>query len=270
MNRVENTLYFSAYHLTPANAAQYLREMTAFGPSLLRGYASSIYILARMAEEHSLPVPRVKGIVTGSETLLPKYRECIERVFGIRVCDWYGQAESTVTMSECGAHQGLHLNEDYGVCELVSDPSLAANERRIIATNLDNLAMPLIRYDTGDIAVVSDRRSCSCGRAFPLVSAIRGRSDELIRTRNGRVLPSVNFYAVFHEFDEIRAFQLVQHDLDHVDVRVESIALDAAARARLLAELAVRLGADVRLSLIENEGFEQSADGKKRVIVSKL
>ncbi len=56
----------------------------------------------------------------------------------------YGQAEITITMNECSAHQGMHINSDYGLCELVEDPSLPQGERRIVATCLHNEAMPLI------------------------------------------------------------------------------------------------------------------------------
>lgn len=270
LNRFENTLYFSAYHLTLEHAANYLAELRRFRPSILRGYASSLYILARMAEEAGVEVPTVKGVIAGSETLLPAYRDCIERVFGARVFDWYGQAESTVTMSECSAHAGLHINDEYGLCELLPGSHLAPDERRIVATNLDNLAMPLIRYETGDIASVGEGGTCACGRTLPRVRGIQGRSDDLIRTPSGRVVPSVNFYAVFHEFSQVRGFQLVQQSLDAVDVRIQSSGLDQSSKIRLLRDLEDRIGSDVRFDLLENVGFEQSPDGKKRVVVSRI
>ncbi len=229
LDRARNFLYFSAYHLTPENAEQYLRKMQEWKPKFLRGYPSSLYILAKMAATGNLEVPALDGILTASETLLPRYRKTIEDVFGARVYDWYGQAEITITMNECSAHQGLHINTDYGVCELVEDPALTASERRIVATCLHNEAMPLVRYDTGDIAVIAPAgpTPCACGHTLPLVSEIRGRSDDFLYGPDGRVIPSVNLYTMMDRYNELIAFQFIQKTPRQLEVRIKTRRKDA-------------------------------------------
>ncbi len=88
LDRARNFLYFSAYHLTPDNAKSYLQKMKEWRPKYLRGYPSSLYILARMAKDANMELPPVEGILTASETLLPAYRETIESAFGAKVYDW--------------------------------------------------------------------------------------------------------------------------------------------------------------------------------------
>ncbi|RCK78369.1 MAG: hypothetical protein OZSIB_1471 [Candidatus Ozemobacter sibiricus] len=270
LDRVRNFMFFSAYHLNPEGAEAYLRQMQQFKPVILRGYPASLYVLARMAERLQLETPPLKAILTGSEMLLPEYREVIERVFRARVFDWYGQAECTCTLNECEAHEGMHINMEYGVCELLPDPRLPPNERRIVATCLHNRAMPLIRYDTGDIAILAERTTCSCGRGLPLVKGIRGRSDDFLYAPDGRIIPSVNLYTVMYKIDEIIAFQLIQDRLDHLEVRLEAKHFPAAVEERLRADLRERFGGGVTIDLRVNEPFIQTADGKKRPVISQV
>lgn len=271
LDPARNFLYFSAYHLTPDNAATYLQKLREWQPRFLRGYPASLYLLAKMAESEGLEVPAVRGILTASETLLPVYRETIERVFGGKVFDWFGQSEETITMNECEAHEGLHINQEYGICELIPDPSLASNERRIVATCLHNYAMPLIRYETGDIAIIDEAgQRCSCGRTLPLVKAIKGRSDDFIYTPDGRVVPSVNFYTLFYEFTNIIAFQLVQREVGRLDVYLKAHDFSREHRESLERKLKERLGEAIQIQIDENRDFIQAAEGKKRVVVSSV
>jgi phenylacetate-CoA ligase len=271
LDPVRNFLYFSAYHLTPENAMAYLRKMQAWAPQIVRGYASSLLLLARTILDKAIELPPLKGILTASETLLPSTRATIERAFGTRVFDWYGQAEATVTMNECEQHQGLHVNSEYGICELLDDPLLPAGEKRIIATSLHNITMPLIRYDTGDIAIVDAHSpSCPCGRTLPSVRGICGRLDSFLYAPDGRVIPSVNLYTLMHEFEEIEAFQFIQPSVDYIEVRVRTRGLTNQRQARLCKGLSLRFGDTVRVEIKENQEFEQTAEGKKNVVISKV
>lgn len=271
LDNIRNFLYFSAYHLRPENIPSYVARLTQWRPQFLRGYPSSLYIFARMAKDLRLSVPRVKGILTASETLLPHYRETIEEVFGGKVFDWYGQAETLTTMNECGVHNGLHINIEYGLCELNGDPLLRENERRIVATCLQNYAMPLIRYDTGDIAVIDDEGPCACGRTLPKVKAIRGRSDDLLFTPDGRVIPSVNLYTLmYHYVDKIIAFQFIQESVDRLELRLKTNQFHERDLDRLRADLVDRFGTSVKIDIIQEVDFVQVGEGKTPVIVSKV
>ncbi|TPV94253.1 MAG: phenylacetate--CoA ligase family protein [Myxococcales bacterium FL481] len=272
LDRARNFFYFSAYHLTPANAKTYLEKLAAWRPKFLRGYPSSLYILAQMALQHGIQLSGIRGILTASETLLPKYRRTIESAFGARVFDWYGQAEISVTMNECDAHEGLHINSDYGYCELLPAPELAANERRIVATCLHNYAMPLLRYDTGDVAILCEdgHLPCSHGHTLPRIQAIRGRSDDLLYGPDGRVIPSVNLYTMMDQYSELIGFQFIQTEKTSLEVRINTHSFDAQFERRMRDDLAARFGRDLHVTILDGEDFIQSGEGKKRVIVSRV
>jgi phenylacetate-CoA ligase len=268
-DHARNFLYFSAYHLTLENARKYLEVMKAWRPKFLRGYPTSLYILARMARELRMDLEGIQGIFTASETLPQNFREAIEDAFHAKIFDWYGQAEGTITLNECERHEGLHVNMEYGVCEFVPEPALGPRHFRMIATCLHNAAMPLIRYDTGDLAIVDNAR-CSCGRTLPLVKSILGRSDDIIQTPDLRLIPSVNFYTMFNKYLDIKAFQIIQHSLDLIEIRIQSERFSKTLQEQVERELVERIGSSVKLEFTTSVPFEQTREGKKRVIISKI
>jgi len=266
-----NFMFMSAYHISQDNIKLYVKKLREWKPRFIRGYPSSLYLLAKLMKVNTLTIEPLKAILTASETLLPQYREVIEESFGAPVFDWYGLAEPAITMCECQAHKGLHINMEYGLCELVEDASLPADQRRIVATSLHNDVMPLIRYETKDIAIVDSKDVCSCGRKLPLVKQIIGRSDDFLYGSKGRILPSINFYTLFYEFPELTRFQIVQNSVDQIEIRIShQNVLTQNRRSELLKELQSRIGSGVKVELLENDVFVQTGEGKTPVIIQKV
>ncbi|MCS6896455.1 MAG: hypothetical protein NZM29_00650, partial [Nitrospira sp.] len=147
-------------------------------------------------------------------------------------------------------------------------PSEQAGLHRMIATNLHNTAMPLLRYDTGDLVELAEK-PCSCGRAFPLVKRIVGRSDQLLWHRNGFPIPSINLYTYFAKQEDIVRFQIIQYSKEEVEVR---LALRAGVNQgdvmqHVRGEMRLRFGCEV--NVVVTQDFEQSGEGKCLPILQK-
>lgn len=271
IDKLRNFHYLSAYHISEASIELYVSKLRKWEVKFLRGYPSSLYLLAKHMAAKGLTIDPPKAILTASETLLPHYRTMIENTFGAPVFDWYGLGEPAITMMECEAHEGMHVNMEYGVCELHPDPGLPDNQRRIVATSLHNTAMPLIRYETRDIAVVGSGSECSCGRTLPLIERILGRSDDFLYGSGGRALPSVNFYTLFYDYPELLRFQMEQEFMNEIIVRISCPGgWDMNRRAQFLEAFRTRVGEDVAIILLENEQFSQSGEGKTPVIIQRI
>lgn len=271
IDRLRNFLYLSAYHISESNINLYVSKLNEWKPNFLRGYPSSLYLLAKFMKMKSLMIDPPKAILTASETLLPQFRKVIEETFRAPIFDWYGLAEPAITMSECNAHQGLHINMEYGLCELISDSCLPKDQRRIVATSLHNDVMPLIRYETNDIAILNSESKCSCGRQLPLVKRIIGRSDDFLIGSEMRILPSVNFYTLFFNFPEIAGFQIIQNTINNIELRlVYWRPLGENKRLEMINELKNRFGPAINIHLVENQGFIQVGEGKRPVIIQKV
>lgn len=259
----QNTLYMSAYHLKPSNAERYIEALLRFRPKFIRGYVSSINVLAEFACPHREQFDFVQGIFTASETLTEFERANIERTFGKKLWDWYGMTEPAVVITERADHDGMEVNWEYGFPEFLEGDGFAPDERRLIATSLHNPVMPFIRYETEDIARLAD--GSDAAGLYPKLKGIAGRKDECLLTPDGARLPSLNFYSLLQSHTDILRFQFVQTDAARVvmkiSVRPELKNVEALVSA-VGGEVRKRLGPRLALEIEVTEQFLTSADGK--------
>lgn len=123
------------------------------------------------------PQKKVRIIETTGEPLPHSMRKSIEKKYGGEVYDAYGLSEAVVGV-ECEEHQGFHYFEDATIIEIV-DPETGdtleeGEEGEIVITSLLQHLMPIIRFRTGDLGVLS-KTSCRCGLSYPRVW-VKGRS----------------------------------------------------------------------------------------------
>ena len=137
-----------------------------------------------------------------SETMSKERRKKIEELFGARICDFYALQEKCACISEC-EHGRMHINAEYGVVELIPIPNSPYCE--IVATGFLNPAMPLIRYNTHDLAIAG-KGTCPCGRALPVVESIQGRFEDSL-TR--QIVDSVEVVEAFPIAAESRSHRKI-------------------------------------------------------------
>ncbi|MFL6675819.1 MAG: phenylacetate--CoA ligase family protein [Massilia sp.] len=182
---VGNMLMMSSYHLSNATIGAYIDELERFDPVVIHAYPSSIAALASWlnAAGRSYRGGALKGVLTSSETLEPDVRAAVTRAFGVTVFDWYGQAERVAAIGTC-EHGSYHVLTDYSAVELIGKEGGASE---LVGTSLNNAAMPLAHYCTGD-SVIPGGDPCPCGRVFPTVKAIVGRQEKIITLPDGRII----------------------------------------------------------------------------------
>ena len=253
-------LYMSAYHIAAASTAAYLDAMHRHRVAYLLGYPSAMFALARLCAEQRLDAPRLKVVLSNAEPLPAWQREVIEEVFRCPVRDSYGMAEAVLGASECEAGR-MHLWPESGVAETVSG--------RLICTGLINADMPLIRYAVGDRATLArGGEICRCGRGLPLLGRIEGRQDDVLVTRDGRLVGRLD--PVFKGRLPIEEAQIIQESLDRIRVRV--VAADGyghATRASIRRGVRDRLG-DVEVVVEDVDAIPRGPNGKFRAVVSKV
>lgn len=271
-NRNLNQLLMSSFHLSPDNLTSYYHVLREFKPSVIDGYPSSLYVLAKVLLNRGERLP-LKAAITSSETLYDFQREAIEKAFECRVFDYYAAAERVVFSVECDHHQGHHLCEEYGVTEVIGNderPLPVGQEGLMVGTSLHNIGMPLIRYRTTDRTALKTQR-CSCGRPLQLMEDVTTKAEDLLRLRDGRLIPPSVLTHPFKPLDSIEASQLVQTDLDRLLIRLiprpEYSEKDAQ---HLVRELKARLGDDMRIDIELVDKLERTARGKFKWVISQV
>ena len=180
---------------------------------VIQGYPSALVSLATDICDESSSIAKPRIVFTDSELLTLDKRRFIEQAFGAPVIDVFGSWETGNIAYECDRQSGYHIAADCVVLEVVGDDGTVVEhgeEGELVCTVLDNLAMPLIRYNLHDIARRTTR-VCTCGRQFPLLDVIAGRRDDLVRLADGRTASSQGFLTVFSFLaGAVREFQITQ------------------------------------------------------------
>lgn len=211
--------YTSAFDLTDSAAESMLKRIDAHGIRALFGYASSLYVLARYLERRGLQ-RHMSSIFTWGDSLFPHYREVIERTFGCRVNDCYGLGEGLQCAAQCEEHDALHEAMHGVIIEIVDhdgQPVPAGALGRVVVTRLTPGPMPLLRYDTGDVAHFVEG-PCPCGRALRRISRIQGRATDIVTTPGGDRLIVHFFTQIFEMIPEIAQFQVRQERPESITV----------------------------------------------------
>jgi phenylacetate-CoA ligase len=182
-------------------------------------------------------------------------------------------AERVIFATECSAHEGHHINSDYGITEVLDNDNqaVAAGEMgRIVGTGLYNFAMPLIRYVSSDVSGIQTRR-CSCGRAFPLMHEVTTRAEDMITATDGRYISFASMTLPLKITDQIEASQIIQEDRFHILLRlVKRPGYTDADSAMLVEEFKKRLGTDMNVEFDFVDEIPRTRSGKFRFVVSKV
>lgn len=268
-NYAERQLYMSAFHISPETAPLYAKALKDFDPDYLVGYASSHFFLARFLVEQGLEACRPKAILTSSEKLTAEMRETMERAYGCEVFDAYSGVEACCLASECEQHR-LHVSPDVGIIELLDEagqPVGPGEVGEVVATGLLNFAQPLIRYRTGDYAILSDE-DCPCGRQMPVLEELVGRLEDTVIGADGR--ETVRFHGIFVGMDRIREGQVVQETVTDFTLRLAvTEGFGDADRAELERRFQERLG-DIHIDYEYVDQIERTSRGKFRAVISKV
>lgn len=267
-NAADNMLVMSAFHLSEEHCPQYIEALRKFDPAMIQSYASSIGFLARWLWNRgaTVRIPSLKGIVTTSEILTDEQRSCIETVFGVRVFDWYGSAERVAAIGTC-EHGSYHIISDYGFVEMIPGDDGACE---IVSTGFYNFLMPLVRYGSGDCVVPADPAdSCPCGRPFPLVRKILGRSVDTVKTPDGRhVFGHILSLRVFGGIHGVVESQMVQERHGALDIRVvHAEGLQESTRLQIVRRAQELLGDEMEITLSEVKEIPRTRNGKLRAVV---
>jgi phenylacetate-CoA ligase len=171
--------------------------MKDFGSTVLFSTPSYALTIAERAKEMKVDIralPMRVGVF-GAEPWSVGMRQEIEERMGIKAMEAYGLTElgGPGVGFDCEAQDGIHLNEDHFLAEIVDpttlEPLPLGEQGELVFTSLQRRAMPMIRYRTKDITRLR-REKCSCGRTFVKMDKIYGRSDDMLIISGVNVFPS--------------------------------------------------------------------------------
>lgn len=206
-------IYVSSYHVNDRSLEKVVKKLRMINDKCLWAYPSSAYQLAEYCLRNNILL-KFKIVALSSEVLMDYQREAIEKAFGCKIKDWYGQAERISALVRC-EYGNYHEVEGYSYVEYLP---VEGNTYEIAGTTLYNKVMPIVRYNIHDLVEISEER-CSCGDKGKNVTKIHGRSNSYIELDNGR-LHETNLTFLFKGIAKVVEAQVVQKKDKSIRIRV--------------------------------------------------
>jgi phenylacetate-CoA ligase len=268
------------------NTARQIKIMTDFKTTALVGTPSYALLIGDTLREMGIPVSALslKYGLFGAEPWSDAMRQEIEAKLGIIATDNYGLSEiiGPGVSGECLERNGLHINEDHFLIEVVNPdtltPVMPGEVGELVITSLTKEAFPMIRYRTRDLTRILSG-VCPCGRTGRRMSRVMGRSDDMLIIRGVNVFPS-QIESVLIEIEGTEPhYQIIierKGAMDEATVLVEAaehIFFDQMRRQREVVEvikkrLAQELGLSVEVKLVEKKTL-QRFEGKAQRVIDK-
>jgi len=248
---------------TPIGAlVEAIRELK---PDYVCTFPSLLLEILRHARGEGIELPPVKEAIGVGEASPPELAGLCRAVWDAPLCSTYTAAETGAMAFQCREGGRWHVQAEKSIIEVLDGnghPCAAGETGRVIVTPLHNFAMPLLRYEIGDVATVG-KGPCACGRKLPILDAIPGRARDLLMLPSGELRPPYYGHGAVMEVRSIRQHQVVQTSRDEVCFRlVVAEPLTPEEESHVIGSAMEALGGGFRVSIEYVDEIVRGANGK--------
>ncbi len=237
----------------------------------LIGYASALSMISSYLDRtgKSTEVLSIHSIIPISESMPPAVRTRLSEQFRCPVRAWYSNEENGImsVQEDDGRYYVDSAQFRYEILDMDRDVAVPDGTLgRIVITDLSNYAMPLIRYDTGDLARAVHIDGPK-GKKLYLTEIFGRRSDLLYNSKDEPVTPFVVTNNLW-DVTGIRQYQLIQEGRGRYTMLLNadrSPALEVLIKDRLLPYF----GQDAEITFTYVDGIPVLASGKRKYIESR-
>lgn len=263
----------------PGNTDKQLQMMMDLKTTVLTATSSYALLLAEEINKRDLrdKIHLKKGVF-GSERWSKKMREYIRNELGVELYDIYGLTEiyGPGIGITCEKEQGIHYWDDYVYIEIINpetgEPVPDGETGEIVITTLVKEGAPLLRFRTHDLSRIIPEK-CSCGRSYPRLDTIGGRSDDMFKVRGVNMFPK-QVEELLQDVDGVLSEYniTIAHDDDHnKDIMILTVEVDGRVdfekTALHIRELfKSRIGMTPKVTAVPIGTLQRSEKKTKRVI----
>jgi len=249
---------------------QFIPMVLKFKPAYFYGYISLVQDFTRVMLNEGID-PRslnLKAIVLTAEVPYRQGREELQQIYQVPVVNEYGSSELGPIAYQC-PEGNMHLMFENIYVEVADDdgkPLPPGEAGELILTDLNNYAMPLIRYRSRDFSALRTD-TCACGREMPLIDEVTGRDVNRLRATDGRTIhASFALYLIEKLVEMGRShiqFQIVQDKVNHVYLNiVQNDSLRQEDVDYFISELKNIMGQDMQVTVHYLKALQREPSGK--------
>lgn len=219
---IVNRVRFPIFDLSDAVLRDYLEKCKKTNFDYIYGYTNSLVLFARYLIDKKIVLKEVcrtlKVCIPTSEVVTSEDRKILENGFGLIVVNEYGVSETGAIIAFEDKQGQWLLNNETQYVEMLDDqnkPVANGKSGNIIITDLQNKAMPFIRYKVGDIGTIKKNKTI---KNYMVLDRLHGRTNDNIILPSGKISPGLTFYYISRSILEssgvLKEFIIRQTSLD--------------------------------------------------------
>lgn len=268
---------FSIFDLSEKKLEEILNSFKNKRFDYINGYTSSIVLFAKFLKERNVKLnqicPTLKFCIVTSEMLFDDDKSLMEAVFGVPIINEYGASE--VDLIAFTTKDGeLAVNSRTIFVEILDEfdkPIPLGSSGRIVITSLYNKAHPMIRYDIGDIGILSS----SSTYKKPILEKLIGRTNDMAKLPSGKTVPGLTFYyvtkSIISDDGNVKEFIIEQTELDTFKIKyVAKKELEPQEKFAIEKSVFEYLEKDLKLIFERADVLKRSEGGKLKQFVSLM
>lgn len=236
----------------------------SFKPKAIEGYSTGL--LNTISSDHKRSEVQIPVIIATGEMLYEHQREELESYYSGKLFSYYGSNEIGSIAFKCAAGN-FHICEEHVIVEVLDENNdvLFDSPGKIVVTDLDNVAMPFIRYEIGDIGVIT-KDKCNCGRSSRVLKELHGRSQDFLPGRDEKRLQATQLAAYLKDINKMGDLQFQYSDDGRIVVLYTGEKEEARKEFDFITSYLISKLGDVEIKFEFVQEIVKSSRGKKLLI----
>jgi len=276
-DRISLRRRFPIFNLSEHKMEKFLKRFQNSNFSYINGYTSAVLLFAKFLDHKKLILkevcPSLKLCIVTSERLFEDDKSLMKKVFGVPIVNEYGASEVGLIAFEDKENQWIVNAEDLFV-EILdenSNPVPNGTEGRIVITSLFNKAHPMIRYDIGDSGIFSEKSTVK----KPILEKLIGRTNDIAKLPDGKVVPGLTFYyvtkSIIEDTGSIKEFVINQKAPDSFKIEyVSKTDFSKNQKQKILQAIETYVGKNLKVTFERKDKLIRSKSGKLKQFTSDL
>lgn len=275
---VMSRVRFPVFDLSEETMARFFNTIKKNKFDYLYGYTNSLVLFSRYLIKNRIVLkeycPTLKLCISTSEVCTPEDHELLVRGFGVKHIREYGASE-TCLMGFDAPDGNWRMTEETLYTEVAAEDGKTlpfGTQGNVLCTSLFNQALPMIRYQIGDMAIINDRQE---NNKYRSIGKLMGRTNDTAILPSGRVAAGLTFYYISRSILEssgvLREFIIRQIAADHFvfDV-VSDRELTPGEEQQIKSKMDQYLEPGLKLTINRVQKINRPASGKLKHFYSEL
>lgn len=232
-------------------------------------YASAYDAICQYLDKNnSKPINcNIKSMIANAEGLSDYAKKATKKYFGFSPISRYSNVENGIIAQQNVPGDNFYINWASYHVEILNitndNPAELGRTGRIVVTDLYNYAVPMIRYDTGDLGAMTLVEN----NTVPVLIKVEGRKMDVLHTTQGELITS----HIVHQiclYNGIKQYQLIQEDEKKYLFKINATS-DFNQEQEIIDTYKQYFGEDATITIKYVNSIPLLSSGKRKKVINK-